>query len=90
MEKLKKTIYKKDGTSLHPVLVAVDEWNAKFEESKSCPELLEFFALQKLRSGFWLYAVSSSFGPTSGFQNADKQTLSVDIPWYNKEELMPS
>lgn len=38
----------------YPVLVAVDEWNVKFEESKSCPELLDRFALQKLVSIYFL------------------------------------
>lgn len=95
----------------YPVLVAVDEWNAKFDKPK-CQELFDEFEVQKLvgivffpvllidysstathyiyiqNSGFWLYAVSSSFNPVKDvFQNADRQTLSVTIPRYTEAEI---
>ncbi|CAG8607310.1 1386_t:CDS:2, partial [Paraglomus occultum] len=71
----------------YPVLVAIDEWNARCSPQNVGNRVLNLFAKNKLRSGFWLYAISSSFDPYEEFRNADAQTIMVDIPSYDMDEF---
>ncbi|KAL1914185.1 mitochondrial 37S ribosomal protein mS29 [Calcarisporiella thermophila] len=71
----------------YPVLVAVDEWNARCSPKYVNNKVLNLFTKNKLRSGFWLYAISSSFVPYEEFRNADAQTIMIDIPSYDMNSV---
>ncbi|RUS30984.1 hypothetical protein BC938DRAFT_478673 [Jimgerdemannia flammicorona] len=72
----------------YPILVAVDEWNARFSQDASCEEVLHAFDDNKLKSGLWLYSISAAFNPVRGFRNADATTIPIKIPSYTEEEFV--
>ncbi|RUP50764.1 hypothetical protein BC936DRAFT_137722 [Jimgerdemannia flammicorona] len=70
----------------YPLLIAVDEWNARFSQTTSCKEVLKAFNDKMMTSGFWLYSISAAFDPVQGLRNADATTILIKIPSYTEEE----
>ncbi|KAL1915001.1 uncharacterized protein VTP21DRAFT_7706 [Calcarisporiella thermophila] len=82
-----KYIYKDPFKTLEMVFNVI--LNAQFECSlqNMSNQVLKLFTKNRLQSGFWLYAISSSFDLYEEFWNADAQTIMIDILPYDKDEF---